>query len=116
MITFDLAGNAVLLTSEANMPIDFIEPIRAWISEGKKFGRHIATSCLSCGRTFFARPNRAREHAIIFFARLPTRTAQLTPTQEICRKVMQRGERQPKRTIQLVGQLNELLGEQVFRY
>lgn len=53
VLTFDTQGRAVLLTSEAATPDEFIEPIERWIRRRERIGRCIVSSCADCGsRTF----------------------------------------------------------------
>lgn len=50
VITFDADGRGILLTTRADRPVEFVEPIRAWIATGEKVGRHLLTTCPKCGR------------------------------------------------------------------
>ena len=59
VITFDGEGRGILLTTEADRPADFVEPIRAWTTGRQKIGRHVPVSCSKCGRGFHALPGEA---------------------------------------------------------
>jgi hypothetical protein len=59
VITFDGEGRGILLTTEADRPADFVEPIRAWATERQKIGRHVPSSCSKCGRGIYALPGEA---------------------------------------------------------
>jgi hypothetical protein len=52
LITFDAHGRQVLLTTEADLPEEFIEPLEAWLTKKKKTGRCTPVSCTTCGCTF----------------------------------------------------------------
>jgi hypothetical protein len=49
LITFDAHGRQVLLTTEADLPEEFIEPLEAWLKKKKKTGRCMPVSCTTCG-------------------------------------------------------------------
>jgi hypothetical protein len=53
-IGFDDDGRGVLLTTQAQVPPQFVEPIRAWLVSGRIAGRCMLTECLSCNRRFHA--------------------------------------------------------------
>ena len=53
VLTFDTHGRALMLTSEAATPDEFIEPIARWIQRRERIGRCIVSLCSGCGsRTF----------------------------------------------------------------
>jgi hypothetical protein len=52
VIGFDENSRGILLTTEAELPDEFVEPMRAWLVSAKTIGRNIPTQCLSCGRSF----------------------------------------------------------------
>jgi uncharacterized OB-fold protein len=54
VIGFDENARGILLTTQAELPDDFVEPMIAWLLRGERAGRHIRTQCLSCGRSFSA--------------------------------------------------------------
>ena len=59
VITFDGEGRGILLTTGADRPADFVEPIRAWTAGRQKIGRHVPISCSKCGRRLYALPVEA---------------------------------------------------------
>jgi hypothetical protein len=56
VLTFDADAKAILLTSEAASPDEFIEPIAHWIKRRERIGKCIPMSCASCGRRTFVIP------------------------------------------------------------
>ena len=54
VLAFDSQGEGFVLTAEGNWPQDFVEPIRAWVSERKKVGRCVDSKCVTCGREVYA--------------------------------------------------------------
>jgi hypothetical protein len=58
LITFDTEGRGILLTTEADKPADFVEPIRAWATDRQKVGRYVQVSCPKCGRGFHTLPGQ----------------------------------------------------------
>lgn len=52
-IAFDQNGKSFLLTTEANSPDDFINPVADWFNTGTKSGRWIPVSCKSCQATIY---------------------------------------------------------------
>jgi hypothetical protein len=60
LITFDAHGRQVLLTTEADLPEDFIEPLEAWLTNKKKTGRCTPVSCSTCGCTFHVHAQNAQ--------------------------------------------------------
>lgn len=59
VITFDAEGRGILLTTGADRPAEYVEPIRAWTNDRQKIGRNIPVSCSKCGRGFYALPEEA---------------------------------------------------------
>jgi len=59
VLAFDAQGRAFVLTTEANWPGEFVEPIHAWIAERRRIGRCIHAICEKCGRPYYA-PESAR--------------------------------------------------------
>jgi hypothetical protein len=57
VLGFDAAGKGFVLTTEANWPKDFIEPIRAWIVERRKVGNCVPNACRKCDKEFYASPS-----------------------------------------------------------
>jgi hypothetical protein len=64
VVTFDAEGCAVLLTCGAAASQEFGEPIRAWLLEQKKVGRHVPVPCVTCGRTSFVFPESAERYGL----------------------------------------------------
>ena len=56
VIAFGADGKALLLTTGAVWPGDFVTPIRDWIADRRISGRSIAVACTRCGRTVYAFP------------------------------------------------------------
>lgn len=56
MLTFDTQGQAVLLTTEAAEPGEFIEPISRWIRQRERIGKCIAATCAGCARLTYVVP------------------------------------------------------------
>lgn len=54
VITFDHEGRAMVLTTGARRPEDFVGPIAAWITSREKTGRHFRMSCSQCGRPIYS--------------------------------------------------------------
>jgi hypothetical protein len=54
VIGFDENSRGILLTTQEELPADFVKPMIAWLRRGELAGRHIPTQCLSCGRSFSA--------------------------------------------------------------
>ena len=52
LITFDGYGRQVLLTTEADLPEEFIEPLEAWLMRKERAGRCTPVSCTTCGCAF----------------------------------------------------------------
>lgn len=61
IITFDRECRAMVLTTGARQPADFVEPIAAWIRAREKTGRHLHVSCLRCGKSVYLPPTVAEE-------------------------------------------------------
>jgi hypothetical protein len=59
VVTFDAEGRGIVLTTGADQPADFVEPIRAWTVAKRKIGRHVPRSCSRCGRGFYTSPEGA---------------------------------------------------------
>jgi hypothetical protein len=59
LITFDGYGRQVLLTTEADLPEEFIEPLEAWLMHKEKSGRCTSVSCTTCGGTFHVHAENA---------------------------------------------------------
>ena len=60
LITFDASGRALLLTTEADLPDDFVQPLVAWNKQRVRIGRWMPVSCPKCGRTFHVTPAAAK--------------------------------------------------------
>ncbi|WP_294537487.1 hypothetical protein [uncultured Rhodoblastus sp.] len=71
LITFDTEGRAVLLTTAADMPDDFLAPLVAWRATGKRIGRWMPAVCPICGRTFHVTPAATRDLPPCGGCRLP---------------------------------------------
>lgn len=56
VLGFDSESKGFVLTTEANWPQEFVEPIRAWIAERHKVGKCVPFKCTKCGRAFYAAP------------------------------------------------------------
>jgi hypothetical protein len=54
VIGFDGNSRGILLTTQAELPEDFVRPMIAWIEREEHAGRHILAKCLSCRRSFHA--------------------------------------------------------------
>lgn len=54
VLAFDAQGRAFVLTTEANWPGEFVEPIHAWIAERRSIGRSVRAICDKCGRPYYA--------------------------------------------------------------
>jgi hypothetical protein len=50
----------VLLTTEADLPEEFIGPLEAWLTKKKKTGRCTPVSCSTCGCTFHVHSQNAQ--------------------------------------------------------
>ena len=61
VVSFDQDGQGRLLTTEADLPSDYIGPISAWIGKKEKIGNCVQTKCASCGRSFYVSPLQANE-------------------------------------------------------
>jgi len=59
LITFDGHGHQVLLTTEADLPEEFIEPLEAWLMHKEKSGRCTPVSCTTCACTFHVHAQNA---------------------------------------------------------
>ena len=59
VITFDVEGRGMLLTSQARQPAEFVEPIAAWVGTREKTGRHVRASCPVCGKPEYLLPTQA---------------------------------------------------------
>lgn len=57
VLAFDPRGKGFVLTTEGTWPQEFVEPIRAWISERKKVGRCVQAQCLKCGLKVYSFQN-----------------------------------------------------------
>ena len=53
IITFDRQGRATVLTTSAEKPEEFVNPIRDWLTFREKTGRHVPVSCPRCGTPFY---------------------------------------------------------------
>lgn len=83
VIGFDENGRGVLLTTEAELPPDFVEPICVWL-EGKDLGRlPKPIRCLSCGHSFHA-PSSYDGTLRTRFCKLCEEG--LTPAEHFCRQ------------------------------
>lgn len=60
VLGFDAESRGFVLTTEANWPKEFVEPIRAWIAEHRKVGNCIPSACTKCGREFYASPSASQ--------------------------------------------------------
>jgi Sel1 repeat len=56
VITFDVEGRGIVLTTQAKTAAEFVEPIRAWVERRNKIGRGIPTQCISCGQRHYVFP------------------------------------------------------------
>jgi hypothetical protein len=56
VITFDVEGRGIVLTTQAETAAEFVEPIRAWVERRDKIGRGIPTQCISCGQRHYVFP------------------------------------------------------------
>ena len=54
VVAFDADGKAVLLTTDAFLPDEFVAPISDWIKEGRLSGRAAPVACARCGRRIHA--------------------------------------------------------------
>lgn len=54
VITFDHEGRAMVLTTGARRPQDFVEPIATWVRTREKTGRHARVSCSLCGKPIYS--------------------------------------------------------------
>jgi len=54
VIAFDADGKALLLTTGAAWPGEFVKPIRDWTLEHRLSGRRVPTPCPRCGRQTYA--------------------------------------------------------------
>ena len=61
LIAFDTEGRALLLTTGADLPDDFMAPLVAWRAAGKRIGRWMPTACPSCGRKIYVTPAATNE-------------------------------------------------------
>ena len=59
LITFDGNGRQVLLTTEADLPDEFIDPLEAWLFHKIRTGRCTPVSCTTCGRKFHVHAQNA---------------------------------------------------------
>lgn len=59
VVTFDDRGKSVLLTTEASLPAEFVEPIAGWIRGRTYVGKCIPASCTTCGRRHHVAPSAA---------------------------------------------------------
>lgn len=57
VVAFDANARAILLTTNAAWPGEFIAPIRDWIVERRRSGRCVPASCGRCGRRVYAWAN-----------------------------------------------------------
>jgi hypothetical protein len=60
VVAFDADGKAVLLTTDAFLPDEFVAPISDWIKEGRLSGRAAPVACARCGRRIHAFPEDVR--------------------------------------------------------
>jgi hypothetical protein len=60
LITFDAHGRQVLLTTEADLPEEFIEPLEEWLTNKKKTGRCTPVACSTCGCTVHVHAQNAQ--------------------------------------------------------
>jgi hypothetical protein len=58
VITFDAEAQGILLTTAADRPADFVEPLRVWVAGKGKVGRYVPSSCANCGRRVYAFPTQ----------------------------------------------------------
>jgi hypothetical protein len=56
VITFDVEGRGVVLTTQAKTADEFVEPIRAWVERRDKVGCCVPTQCISCGQRHYVFP------------------------------------------------------------
>ena len=76
LLTFDARGRQVLLTTEADLPDEFIDPLEAWLTNKKKTGRCTPVSCTTCGCPFHVLPQHAQTPPFLCRGcRLPHRSA-----------------------------------------
>jgi hypothetical protein len=59
VIGFDAEGRAHVLSSDADLPDEFIEPIVGWLADHRNTGSCIQLSCTRCGGGVFKRADRA---------------------------------------------------------
>jgi len=55
VIGFDADGRAHVLTSDADLPEEFVEPIGAWLASHQDPGRCVEVACAKCARMVFKR-------------------------------------------------------------
>jgi hypothetical protein len=60
VIAFDTEGKALLLTTRAVWPDEFVSPMRDWINERRLTGRSVPATCSRCGRRVYAFPDDAQ--------------------------------------------------------
>src|SRR5262249_41530561 len=65
LLTFDSKGRQVLLTTEADLPDDFMEPLDDWLSGEKKTGRCVPVKCSKCGCSFHVRPEHTESASLL---------------------------------------------------
>jgi hypothetical protein len=62
--TFDAEGRGILLTTQADFPADFVDPIRSWLTSREKAGRYVpVSSCAVCGRKIYVFPGQTEVDA-----------------------------------------------------
>ena len=76
LFTFDGYGRQVLLTTEADLPEEFIEPLEAWLMHKKKSGRCTPVSCSTCARALHVHAENAETTPLLCWrCRSPRRSA-----------------------------------------
>jgi hypothetical protein len=56
VIGFDANARGQFLTTDADLPDDFVDPIAAWLASEDKVGPCIAISCINCGKSVIKAP------------------------------------------------------------
>lgn len=61
VITFDAKGRGIVLTTHADLPAEFVEPIQNWVTAPEKVTPWRPFSCSSCGRRIYVPPDPTGE-------------------------------------------------------
>lgn len=61
VITFDAKGRGIVLTTQADLPAEFVEPIQGWLTAPEKFTPWRPLFCSSCGRRIYVPPDPTGE-------------------------------------------------------